>query len=38
MYAAGQLLWNPDRDTDEILNEIAEGIWGPHNGPQILEV
>lgn len=38
MYAAGQLLWNPDRDPDEILNEIAEGIWGPHNGPQILEV
>jgi hypothetical protein len=38
MYAAGQLLWNPDRDPDEILNEIAEGIWGPHNGPKILEV
>jgi len=36
MYAAGQLLWNPDRDPDEILREIAEGIWGPRNGPQVL--
>jgi hypothetical protein len=36
MYAASQLLWNPDRDPDEILREIAEGIWGPRNGPQIL--
>lgn len=37
MYAAGQLLWNPDRSPDEILSEIANGIWGPHNGPQILK-
>jgi len=37
MYAAAQLLWNPDRDTDEILREIAEGIWGPRNGPAVLE-
>jgi len=37
MYASGQLLWNPERDTDEILQEIAEGIWGPRNGPQVLE-
>jgi hypothetical protein len=36
MYAAGQLLWNPDRDPDEILREITEGIWGPRNGPAIL--
>lgn len=38
MYAAGQLLWNPDRNPDEILKEIADGIWGPRNGPLILEV
>ena len=37
MYAASQLLWNPDRDPDEILKEIAEGIWGPRNGPAILD-
>jgi len=37
MYAAGQLLWNPDRDPDEILREITEGIWGPRNGPRMLE-
>ena len=38
MYASSQLLWNPDRDPHEILREIAEGIWGPRNGPTILEV
>lgn len=37
MYASGQLLWNPDRDPDEILTEIAYGIWGPRNGPGVLE-
>jgi hypothetical protein len=37
MYASGQLLWNPDRNPDEILNEIAEGIWGTSNGPKVLE-
>jgi hypothetical protein len=37
MYAAGQLLWNPDRNPDEILKEISEGIWGPKNGPEILK-
>jgi hypothetical protein len=37
MYAAAQLLWNPDRDADEILKEIAEGIWGPRNGLIVLE-
>ena len=36
MYAAGQLLWNPERDPHEILGEMAEGIWGPRNGPVIL--
>lgn len=36
MYASSQLLWNPDRDTDEILQEISEGIWGPKNGQQVL--
>lgn len=37
MYSAAQLLWNPDRDPDEILNEISEGIWGPKNGPKIFK-
>lgn len=37
MYAAGQLLWNPDRDPDEILAEISFGIWGPKNGPKVLD-
>ena len=36
MYAASQLLWNPERDPREILREISEGIWGPRNGPAIL--
>lgn len=36
MYASGQLLWNPDRDPDEILKEISEGIWGPVNGSKVL--
>lgn len=35
MYAAGQLLWNPDRDPDELLAEITGGIWGPVNGPKV---
>ncbi|HRE79835.1 MAG TPA: hypothetical protein PLN52_02245 [Opitutaceae bacterium] len=38
LYAAGQLLWNPDRDPDAILREIAHGIWGPKNGPVMLDV
>jgi hypothetical protein len=37
MYASSQLLWNPDRDTDEILREISEGIWGRKNGEQVLQ-
>jgi hypothetical protein len=36
MYAAGQLLWNPLRDPDEVLAEISSGIWGPVNGPKVL--
>lgn len=36
-YAAAQLLWNPDRDPNEILSEIADGIWGPQNGSKIFE-
>ncbi|MBL9203952.1 MAG: hypothetical protein JNN01_02605 [Opitutaceae bacterium] len=36
MYCAGQLLWNPDRDPDELLREVAEGIWGPRNGAAVL--
>ena len=37
MYAAGQLLWNPYRNTDDILKEITEGIWGPRNGAVVLD-
>ncbi len=37
MYLAGQLLWNPDRDPDEIMAEFADGVWGPQNGPRVLE-
>jgi len=29
------LLWNPERDPDEILHEIAEGIYGPRNGESV---
>lgn len=36
-YAAAQLLWNPNRDPDEILQEISGGIWGPRSGPAVLE-
>lgn len=36
MYASAQLLWNPDRDPYEILNEIVTGIWGPTNAPAVL--
>ena len=36
MYCAGQLLWNPDRDPEELLREVAEGIWGPRNGAPVL--
>ncbi len=36
MYCAGQLLWNPDRDPDELLREVAEGIWGPRAGAPVL--
>jgi hypothetical protein len=35
-YAAAQLLWNPDRDPDELLREITDGIWGSRNGPLVL--
>ncbi|MHB0999433.1 MAG: hypothetical protein ACYC27_09325 [Armatimonadota bacterium] len=36
MYACGQLLWNPDRDPHQVLDEICSGIWGPVNGPKVL--
>jgi hypothetical protein len=35
MYASAQLLWNPERDPDGILREIAVGIYGPHNGEPV---
>jgi hypothetical protein len=37
MYSAAQLLWDPQRDPDEILWEIAEGFWGPENGKVVLK-
>jgi hypothetical protein len=37
LYSAGQLLWNPDRSPDEILSELTEAIWGPTNGPKVLQ-
>ena len=37
MYAAAQLLWNPDRDPHQILQELATGIWGPHSGLEMLK-
>ena len=37
MYAAAQLLWNPDRNPGDILAELAYAIGGPVNGPKLLE-
>lgn len=37
MYAAAQLLWDPDRNPDQILEEITDAIWGPKNGPRVLQ-
>lgn len=37
MYASSQLLWNPDRDPHEILDELCTGIWGPKNGQKVLQ-
>ncbi|HXK61997.1 MAG TPA: hypothetical protein PLP42_19095 [Acidobacteriota bacterium] len=37
MYAASQLLWDPSRDPHEILAELTNAIWGPRNGPVVLE-
>lgn len=37
MYASAQLLWNPNRDPDELLQEISEGIWGTENGVKVLK-
>lgn len=38
MYASAQLLWNPDRNTDDILSEISEAIYGTENGQKMLQV
>ena len=37
MYASAQLLWNPNRDPDELLWEVSEGIWGTKNGAKVLK-
>lgn len=36
MYAASQLLWNPDGDPHELLGEVSEGIFGTRNGNTVL--
>ena len=35
MSQAASLLWNPDRDPDEILREVVDAIWGPKDAPGI---
>jgi hypothetical protein len=37
MYQTAQLLWNPDRDPDELLHEVSDAIWGPKDGPAIFD-
>jgi hypothetical protein len=37
LYQAAQLLWNPDRDPDEILSQISEAVWGPRDGPAVYQ-
>lgn len=37
MYQTAQLLWNPDRDPDELLHEITDAIWGPKDAPYIFD-
>ncbi|MFN0166994.1 MAG: glycoside hydrolase family 20 zincin-like fold domain-containing protein [Bryobacteraceae bacterium] len=37
MYAAGQLLWDPDRDPHQILEELTTGIWGRVAGGKVLD-
>jgi hypothetical protein len=36
MYSSSQLLWNPDRDPNDIHEEFCSGIWGPLNGPKVI--
>jgi hypothetical protein len=38
MYVSAQLQWNPDRDPNELLLEIATGIWGPVSGQKMFDV
>ncbi len=37
LYAAGQLLFNPDRDPNELMVEITEAIWGKKNGAKVYD-
>lgn len=37
VYAAAQLLWDPDQDPSTLLREVTEGLWGPRNGPIVLD-
>ena len=37
MYQTAQLLWNPDRDPDVLLQEITDAIWGPKDGSIVLD-
>jgi len=38
LYCSGQMLINPDRDTDELLDEIAHKIYGEKWGDKVYEV
>jgi len=37
LYLSARLLWNPEQDVNEILEEFALNLWGPKNGPIVLE-
>lgn len=38
LYCSGQLLINPERNTDDLLHEIAYGIYGNKHGEVILRM
>lgn len=38
LYCAGQMLINPDRDTDELLYEIAHKIYGDKYGDKVYDI
>ncbi len=38
LYCGGQMLINPERDTDELLNEIAHKIYGEKYGDKVFQI